>query len=148
MYCIRCGTENKDNSNYCTHCGNKLEVNNNIQVNKVDSVNREQMGSTNLSIASLVCLILKFVSLFGGLLSSSKWIMEVPWLLASLILAIISRVKYKDKMSKVLLIVDIILMVLEVILFIILIIIIVFFISNIIDKWGETDFINRFKQVA
>lgn len=80
---------------------------------------------------------MKFVSIFIGFASSIKWFFELPWLLASLILAIISRVKYKDKMSKVLIIVDAILMVLEIILFIIAIIFLSLLVANFIEGCRE-----------
>ena len=147
MYCIRCGKENNDNSNYCINCGNKLEVNK-YNISKEDTIKKDNLGYTNLSIASLICLIVRFFSTFIGIVLSSRWIIEIPWLLVSLVLSIISRVKYKDKMSKVLLIVDIVLMVIELILFIILIIIVIFFISDIIGKWGNSEIIDRIKQIA
>lgn len=137
MYCSKCGTKNETSSNFCINCGSKLDGTNNTITNVDNNVNNNDLQSTNLSIASLVCLIVKFVSIFIGFASSSKWFFELPWLLASLILAIISRVKYKDKMSKVLIIVDAILMVLEIILFIIAIIFLSLLVANFIEGCRE-----------
>ena len=134
MYCNKCGTKNENDSNYCINCGNKLENNNVIFNNSNNSINNDGVvEKTNLSIASLVCLGIKFLSVFVGFISSSKWFFELPWLLISLVLAIISRVKYKDKMSKILIIVDSILLVIEIILFIIVMIILTIFVSEMIE---------------
>lgn len=133
MYCNKCGTKNENDSIYCVNCGNKLVNNNEIVNNSNNSINSNGLvEKTNLSIASLVCLGIKFLSIFVGFVSSSKWFFELPWLLISLVLAIISRVKYKDKMSKILIIVDSILLVIEIILFIIIMIILSIFISEVV----------------
>ena len=112
MYCSKCGSKNEDTSKFCINCGEKLEITTAIDGN---INNEKKLSKTNLSIASLVCLVISFIATPAGYFLQIKRLYEVPWFFISLILAIISRVKYKDKMSKVLIVIHVSLFALAVI---------------------------------
>lgn len=113
MYCSKCGKENNNTSKFCKNCGEQLEKE---QVQNTNIANNKKLGNTNLSIISLIFCILQFVATFiASEVPILDFLYNIPWLLISLILAIISRCKYKDTMSLVLIIVDSILIVLMII---------------------------------
>ena len=89
------------------------------------NIKPEKKSNSNLSIISLIFLICEIVSGIFGILEF------VPWIYVSLTLAIISKCKYNDKMSLVVLIIDIILITLSIILAIILLILVIFGITMI-----------------
>lgn len=113
MYCSKCGSKNEDISKFCINCGEKLEITTAIGDNNINS--EKKLSKTNLSIASLVCLVISVIATPAGYVIQIKRLYEVPWFFISLILAIISRVKYKDKMSKVLIVIHVSLFALAVI---------------------------------
>lgn len=112
MYCSKCGKENNNTSNFCKSCGAKLE--------KVKN-NTKQNNPPTLSILSLIFCILQFVATFiASKINYLDFLYNIPWVVISLVLAIISRCLYKDTLSLVLIIVDVVLIVLIIIGFILL----------------------------
>ena len=77
MYCIKCGTKNDDNTQFCVNCGNNLNQN---QSNDKTSSDKKTDGlaiaSLILGISSIVipCLILPLaiIGLILGIVSKSK----------------------------------------------------------------------------
>ena len=126
MKCINCGDENKNSANFCSNCGTKLEQN--IQSNQnVSSQNANNSKIPTLSWVSLGFLCMQLFCFFcqnAGFTfktvhSKASFVFEFPYIIVSLILAIISRVKNKDRMSLAVIIVDAI-VIFIVIIFIIL----------------------------
>ncbi len=127
MKCNNCGTNIENNKNFCPNCGIKIEQT--IQQNQENSVQNGVVSENNnlqtqnaskekkntlswISLGFLVMQLFCFICQFSGLLykyvySKLLFIFEFPYIIVSLILAIISRAKNKDKMSLVLIIVDI-----------------------------------------
>ena len=126
MYCSKCGNKNEETSKFCVSCGNKLETS-----TIINSDASKGLLHTNLSIASLICLLASFVATPAGYFLHVKQLYELPWFFISLTLAIISRIKYKDKMSKTLIIIDVILLGLAVIAIVLVIIFLFLIVRNI-----------------
>lgn len=128
MYCSKCGKENDNTGKFCGNCGEKIEIKE--QVQNINIKNNKKMGSTNLSIISLIFCILQFAATFiASEIPILEFLYNIPWVLISLVLAIISRCKYKDTMSLVLIIIDSIL----IILMIIGVIILLWFFSSLFE---------------
>lgn len=90
-----------------------MNQNNNLNT----SDNGTRLANTKLSKASLILLILQFIMpILTIFLGPFKFLVSLPYLLASLVLAIISKCQYNDKLSSIMIIVDIILMVIGLIL--------------------------------
>ena len=120
MYCINCGKKILSAGKYCSNCGSEIVKSEEVVGEIVNTP--EIVDNSKLSIASLICLIIRILTFTGSIylnFGDNNILMDIPWLFASLILAIISRKKYKDKLAKVMLIIDAILMVLEIIIVII-----------------------------
>ncbi len=111
MKCYRCNNELKDEDKTCPNCGSKV-----IKLSKKKKVNDENYKYEfySLSISALVTkcfsLLLAFISVFN---------LIFPWVLLSLIFALVGYFKYKDNRNFKLIIIDIILIVIEVALIII-----------------------------
>lgn len=131
MKCINCGNESKENDNFCTNCGVRLgqsiEISTENNVTN-ESVNLQSKNTNKKRIPTLSWISLGFLGMqlfcflcqFNGFLyknvySKLLFIFEFPYVIVSLILAIISRVKNKDKMSLVLIIVDSVVIVIAII---------------------------------
>ncbi len=120
MKCINCGKENKNNTNFCSNCGVKLEQqiqqdstqNGNIDIKQIQNTNNKKKPtlswvSLGFLCMQLLCFLCQYVEfLYKYVYSKLLFMFEFPYIIVSLILAIISRVKNKDKMSLVLIIVD------------------------------------------
>ena len=116
MYCKKCGKENESVSKFCKNCGEKIETKELNQNTSNNIVDKEKIGSTTLSIISLIFCVLQFVATFiASKVSYLEFLSNIPWIIISLILAIISRCKYKDTMSLVMIIIDSVLIVLMII---------------------------------
>lgn len=77
--------------------------NNNINVAK----HNNKISKTNLSFASLILTILQLIMPFVASLSEHlSFLGTLPYIIAALILAIISKCKYDDKLSLIMIIVD------------------------------------------
>ncbi|MBQ9071589.1 MAG: zinc ribbon domain-containing protein [Bacilli bacterium] len=114
MYCGNCGKENDNTSKFCENCGKNIERKEIIQDNNI--VDNKKIGSTTLSILSLVFCIVQVVSIFiTNTFDGLDFLTSIPWIIVSLVLAIISRCKYKDTMSLVMIIIDSVLIVLMII---------------------------------
>ena len=112
MYCNKCGKENNNTNKFCIGCGEKLE-------NNIIDEKKEKKGYSNLSIVSLIFCILQFVLTFiSSKIEFLSFLSNIPWILISLVLAIISRCIHKDTMSLIMIIIDAILIVLLIILLI------------------------------
>ena len=113
--------------------------------NKIENKVENNSKRGNLAIFSFICLIMKIATVIAfvtidiifnpkGFISDIMVIAALfPWLLISLILAIIGKVKDNDKMSKVLMIIDIVFLVLEILSVILLF---VFLISGMIGIYN------------
>lgn len=131
MYCNKCGKENNNANKFCISCGEKIEV--------LDQThNKEKIGSSNLSIISLVFCIVQFISTFiFSNIEFLKFFSKVPWIIISLILAIISKCKYNDRLSLIMIIIDIILIVLYIILIIIFFFLFISLIESLLEGCAE-----------
>ena len=118
MRCNNCGRENELDSKFCVSCGSKLEMVNSVS-NSVNTNTEEGPQHTKLSIAALICLVISFTAPPLGYYTSIKLLYEIPWFLISLVLTVISKVRYKDRMSKVLLIIELIIIGVSVVLIIV-----------------------------
>ena len=147
MKCNKCGSENLENVNYCTNCGTKIAVENNENKivenntnnskNKIPVLSWVSLGLLCMQLIGFLCMINSFLYKFIG--SKLSIIFELPYVVASLILAIISRVKNKDKMSLILIIVD------SVVIFITIVFIIL---AAILAAYTITSIINMFEGCA
>lgn len=141
MFCSNCGKENSNDSKFCTNCGVKLgqpiavSIENNLTN---ESVNLQSKNTNKKKIPTLSWISLGFLGMqlfcflcqFNGFLykcvySKLLFIFEFPYVIVSLILAIISRVKNKDKMSLVLIIVDTVVIVLAIIFIVLAVLLLV-----------------------
>lgn len=125
MKCINCGKENKDNTNFCSNCGVKLEQqiqkesaqNGNINIKQIQNTNNKKIPTLSwialgFLCMQLLCFLCQYVEfLYKYVYSKVLFLFEFPYIIVSLILAIISRVINKDKMSLALIIVDAIIIV-------------------------------------
>lgn len=125
MKCINCGKENKDNTNFCSNCGVKLEQkiqkesaqNGNIDIKQIQNTNNKKIPTLSwvalgFLCMQLLCFLCQYVEfLYKYVYSKVLFLFEFPYVIVSLILAIISRVINKDKMSLALIIVDAIIIV-------------------------------------
>ena len=101
MKCSNCGNENNVRDSFCSKCGNKLS-----QVEqKVKKSDNKKIPTLSWIALSLLCMqLFCFICFFNSFLykyiySNLLFIFEFPYTIVSLILAIISRIKNKDKMS-------------------------------------------------
>jgi len=125
MKCSNCNCEISSDSKFCTNCGKQIEsingtnpvINNNV----IQNVNNGQvLPYTKLSIISLICLIIQPLAASSILLSEKlAFLSMIPWTIISTVLAIVSKCKYNDKMSKVLIIINCVLFGLGIILIIV-----------------------------
>ena len=150
MKCSKCGTKNDDNFKFCSNCGNKIEVKdeivNTVVINEEKTINETKkkkipvlswlafyflMAKILVTIISGVITynmysnyesMLDYDSLSYNGLTGLAFLRLIPFLTASLVLSIISRVKNKDTMSLVIMIIDIILIVLIIVAAILLMI--------------------------
>ena len=150
MYCSNCGKKNDNETKFCENCGNKLEVQKEIVNNNVINNNQKKKIPV-LSWLSLCFLFAKvaiiiycifsnnyfnnYVSNYDGIYdyNGMSGLSYIPFLTTSLILSIVSRVKNKDTMSLVVMVIDIVLFA----LLIIMIIIEIIFIGVTIIACGE-----------
>ena len=64
MYCPKCGTENKDDSKFCTNCAQELIVN---EFNTVEKISSKKLYSAHLiNIISSVVLIISIILIAYG----------------------------------------------------------------------------------
>ena len=112
MECKNCGKENDEGNMFCYNCGNPL---------KEETIQKDnKKKNSKLSWIALGFLIWQIIApLFSNIFIVKNTIIniifEFPWILVSLILTIVSRCIYKDKLSKYLLIIELILIVIAVI---------------------------------
>lgn len=142
MNCNNCGYKNEKNSNFCMNCGVKLENVQNIEEEQAKVNDVKQKVSVLSWIAFSLLLIGIFCSIcrFNINISNKNilyYIINLPWIVTSLILAIISRVKNKDKMSIVIVIIDTIILAIRVICIIVLAILFVSVINACNDYVSE-----------
>lgn len=116
MYCNKCGRENNNTNKFCISCGKKLETNKVNIEQSIKEPKKTRLGHTTLSLLSLIFCILQFViSFIASKVNFLEFLNNIPFILISLVLAIISRCIYKDTMSLVMIIIDSVLMVLMII---------------------------------
>ncbi len=121
MKCKNCGKENEDQSNFCSNCGQQLQGD---VIQKDNPKDNNQTKNSSLSWISLglliwqiiIFIISNFVDIQNTVIN---FIFKFPWILAALILTIVSRCIYKDSLSKYLLITEIVLIAIAIILIII-----------------------------
>ena len=71
------------------------------------SINNIQLGKTKLSLASLILTILQVVMpLLASFVKPLSFLGQLPYIIIALILAIISKCKYNDKLSLVMIVID------------------------------------------
>lgn len=134
MKCINCGNENKDNTNFCSNCGVKLEQqiqqepaqNGNIDIKQIQNTNNKKIPTLSWVASGFLCMqLLCFGGLYVDIMvyeSKLLFIFAFPYVIVSLILAIISRVRNKDKMSLALIIVDAVIIIIAICLLVIFVI--------------------------
>ena len=134
MKCSKCNYENQEHSNFCNNCGSKLEISNTTEENSnLQNENNKKKKIPALSWVSfgfllmqLFCFLCQFSQIINKhIYSKLLFIFELPYVLVSLILAIISRIKNKDTMSLVVLIIDSVIISLAIIFVIIAVIFII-----------------------
>lgn len=131
MKCPKCGEDVQENDIYCGKCGTKIKNIENTIPNKVPIISWVSLGFLVLEVLVFIC---------GMVLSSMDYankeldyLLYFPYILISLIMAIIGRVLNKDKLSLIVLIIDVVLIV----LFVIFSIITVFFFISVINSFVE-----------
>lgn len=139
MYCIKCGKKLENDDKFCDNCGTAVDNNlqNNIPQSQTSTPKistKDNQKITDFMKWSLVFLAMRFASYFFYsislktnieiLIKIANTIYMVPWLVISLIFAIISRVKYKDKLSSTFICINIVLIIIG---FIILCMAVIFF---------------------
>jgi len=121
MYCNKCGIKNNDTNKFCINCGNNIERK--INYNKV----KEKLAKSELSLIAMYLFIANFLSyLLMGFTDLFDFLASIPWIPVSLILSIISKCKYNDKLSLVMIILNCVVIGLSII---IVILVFVFFFS-------------------
>lgn len=90
-----------------------------------------QLSKTNLSFSSLILTILQIVMSSIPLPNSLSFLGQLPYITVALILAIISKCKYNDKLSLVMIIVDAVLIGISIIVFLIAILFVLVTIESI-----------------
>ena len=152
MKCNYCGNEINKDAKFCPDCGARIE--NSIQQEKMldsnnDSYKQKTPENKNkipvlswISFGFLCMQLLSYIFLFNRALYNSiyskfLYIFEIPYVLVSFVLAIISRVKNKDNMSLVLIIIDSVLIALSIIFLILAVILLVSIINEIIEGCGS-----------
>lgn len=131
MKCPNCGGDLQESDIYCGKCGIKVKNVENKITNKVPTI----------SLVSLVFLIIGVLTFISGMILSSldysnkilDFVLYFPYILISLIIAIVGRVMNKDKLSLIVLIVDAILIILFVIFFIVTFFFFIHVISLIVE---------------
>ena len=131
MKCLNCGGDLQESDIYCGKCGTKVKNVENKITNKVPTI----------SLVSLVFLIIGVLTFISGMILSSldysnkilDFVLYFPYILISLIIAIVGRVMNKDKLSLIVLIVDAILIILFVIFFIVTFFFFIHVISLIVE---------------
>ena len=111
MRCSKCDTELSENTKFCTKCGTKVG-----DVVPSETSIGEKVKKLTLSQWALGFLIIKgiiFLSFFSGIIKNDA-ILAFPGIVISLVLAIISRCRHKDKMSLFLIVIDSILIFIEI----------------------------------
>ena len=104
--------KNNRDIQYMQQFGGFMKKENNEEKNKI--------SSTKLSKVSLIFLILEFaVSFISEQVDALNFLNEIPYLIISLVLAIISQCKDKDKLSLAIIIVDSVLILLSIIILIV-----------------------------
>ena len=104
MYCINCGKEVKENSNFCDSCGTNVNI---AKENLVDTTIQDEKNANLLCIISLILYFgsgIVFGLLFSLFPNGSK-LESLSGLspLAGIVLMIVARIKYpKNKFAKVL----------------------------------------------
>lgn len=146
MYCSKCGKENSNNDKFCVNCGAEFNKDISIQTNQNNISKNNKQSIPKLSWISLWLFCVQFLigtisyilSIFNNEVTNSIasviYFLIASCLIASLVTSIISRVQNKDKMSFVLLIVNIIYISLFVILMMCL------FIYSIINNFISIQF--------
>ncbi|MBR6690647.1 MAG: zinc ribbon domain-containing protein [Bacilli bacterium] len=125
MYCKNCGRENNNIDKFCNNCGENLYENKELTLPKEK---KNKLSHTTLSLLSLIFCAFKIaVIVLPDKLIYLSFLRNIPWILISLVLAIVSRCKYKDTMSLIMIIIDIVL----IILLLIVMIIMTFFLLNL-----------------
>jgi len=132
MFCSKCGNENNKESKYCAVCGASLLENQPIEQHQTNKkLENTRLSNTPLSFISLGCLIMQVIVLsFIKNIGILSFLTNIPWILISLVLAIISKCKNNDKLSGIMMIIDII----GIILFIIWMIIGLLFFSFVFGE--------------
>ena len=120
MHCSKCGKENSNNYRFCVNCGAEFNKEISIQTNQNNISKNNKQPIPKLSWISLWLFCVQFLigtisyilSIFNNEVTNSIasviYFLIALCLIASLVTSIISRVQNKDKMSFVLLIVNII----------------------------------------
>ena len=107
---------------------------------RIDKKGKNAIISLCLLIIKLFTVILTSLSAIVNIQGVPAYIITglalVPWLLLSLIFAIIGRAKDKDKLSKILLIVDIVLIVLEILFVIAIAVLIMLGAAYLVNLFG------------
>ena len=111
MKCYRCNNELNDDDKECPKCGSKVIKLNKRKKVEDNSYKYEYFGlSISALITKLFSLLLSFLSVFN---------LIFPWLLLSLVFALVGYFKYKDKRNIKLIIIDLVLIIGEILLIII-----------------------------
>ncbi len=106
-------------------------------MNQEKNINLEKtstrLAKTNLSLISLILTILQFVvPLITYFIDSLSFLGKIPYVIISLILAIISRCKYADKLSLIMIITDAVIIGMEIIFLILMVLFFAIAIDSII----------------
>ena len=116
MKCYGCNKEVDENEEYCPNCGSKVIR---YSSTKKDTyVKDNYYYSSNYYSLAVSFLITKFISYLVAIIFPMNLI--IPWTLLSLIIAIVDFVKYKDRRSIKIIIIDSIIIIIEFILLILL----------------------------
>lgn len=103
------------------------EVNNNLG-NEITDKKQKTFYST-FSIAALILTLIKCFIIIVNIFLDTGFTTEHPLLIASLVLAIVGLKKEHDKLSLIMLIVDIILIIIEIIIFAVIVVLIALLLS-------------------
>lgn len=124
MKCLKCGSLNDSECKFCSNCGNPLpEVNGKQITNKLKKMS--MISLLFLIFQFLIPFLFRWLNIICSLFTEFKilsnlmdFIIYFPWALVSLVLAIISRSLYKDQLSLIVLIIDLVLLFLAITTFI------------------------------
>ena len=137
MFCSKCGKENIKESKFCAGCGASLLDNQPIEQHQTNkNFKKTRLSNTPLSLISLGCLIMQVIVLsFVKNIGILSFLTNIPWILISLVLAIISKCKNNDKLSGIMIIINIIVIILFIIWMVIGLLFFSFVFGELLDEF-------------